>query len=68
MSALLARRCPQCGGEDLKLKANQVAEDAVETWVQCACGATGEGVEDAFSDPAGAVAQWNRYPVEAARA
>ena len=67
-ATLRARACPACNGEQLKLKANKVAEDAVETWVECACGARGECVEDAYSDPEGAIAQWNRFPVEQARA
>ena len=54
------KACP-CGSTDLKCDNMQVAEDAVETWIECnACGRTSEEVEDAYSDPQGAADQWNR--------
>jgi uncharacterized C2H2 Zn-finger protein len=38
----------------------RVAEDAVETWVQCpGCDARTPVIEDAYSDHATAAAQWN---------
>ncbi|MFW2829892.1 hypothetical protein [Sphingomonas sp. ID0503] len=38
----------------------RVAEDIVETWVQCpGCAATGDRIEDAYRDDATAIADWN---------
>ena len=37
----------------------RAAEDAMETWVWCECGLSGEAVEDAYSDPETAVWNWN---------
>ena len=38
----------------------RVAEDAIETWVQCpGCGARTPEIEDAYPDPNTAAAQWN---------
>jgi len=44
------------------LRSARVAEDAVETWVQCpGCGATGERIEDAERDDTAAAAAWNTH-------
>ncbi|KFG90749.1 hypothetical protein BV98_001461 [Sphingobium herbicidovorans NBRC 16415] len=38
----------------------RVAEDAIETWVECAgCRARSPKIEDAYADPESAAAQWN---------
>lgn len=53
-----ADRC-KCGRMPA-VRSARVAEDAVETWVQCpGCGAVGERIEDAFRDDATAIANWN---------
>ncbi len=51
-------RC-SCGGAPTVRNA-QVAEDCVETWVECAsCGKHSDYIEDAYSDPDTAVMCWN---------
>jgi Lar family restriction alleviation protein len=51
--------CPFCGGE-ARAKAARIAEDAIETWVECgSCGARTEATEDAYSDHATAAMIWN---------
>jgi len=51
-------RCGRMPG----IRTARVAEDAVETWVQCpGCGATGERIEDAYSDPGTAADDWNTH-------
>jgi len=53
------KRCP-CGGSP-KFYAVQVAEDAVESWVECPrCNAATDRIEDAYSDRPTAEWQWNR--------
>ena len=43
------------------VRAIRVAEDAIETKVQCpGCGAVGDEVEDAMRDDATAIGIWNR--------
>jgi hypothetical protein len=50
-----------CGSENVGVEYARVAEDSVETWVECAdCGAVGERTEDAFADDCAAVDLWNQ--------
>lgn len=42
------------------VRTRRVAEDAIETWVECAgCRATGPEIEDAYRADADAIDQWN---------
>lgn len=43
-----------------RVRTARVAEDAIETWVECACGARTEEIEDAYSDAPTAIWQWNK--------
>jgi hypothetical protein len=53
------RTCP-CGGRRLRIRNEQVAEDCVETWVECAdCQRTSERVEYPYADAEGAACSWN---------
>ena len=55
----LPERC-RCGSNNVGVETARVAEDAVETWVECAdCGKRGEVTEDAYANPCGAVHLWN---------
>jgi hypothetical protein len=52
------KRCA-CG-QAPKVETARVAEDAVETWVECGgCGARTEAREDAYADYDSAAADWN---------
>ncbi|WP_152664048.1 hypothetical protein [Sphingomonas sp. SRS2] len=56
--SIIPDRC-RCGRMP-SVRALRVAEDAVETRVQCpGCGAVGEEVEDAYRDDATAIDLWN---------
>lgn len=56
--SIFADRC-KCGRMPA-VRSARVAEDAVETWVQCpGCGAVGERTEDAVRDDATAIDLWN---------
>lgn len=59
----------ECGGT-LKTRTQQVAEDAVETWVECTrCARRTEEIEDAYAaDHATAEWQWNKGALKAERA
>ena len=57
-------RCA-CGSYP-KFKSDQVAEDVVESWFECACGVRGPEVEDAYSDRATARMLWDRMRRRAA--
>lgn len=58
-ATIKARRCP-CGSGDLKVVANQVAEDCVETFLECnACGRSGEAFEYPYRNAQGAADLWN---------
>ena len=58
MVAIYLKRCA-CG-QAPKLEVVRVAEDAMETWVQCKCGARTQEIEDAYADYDTAAWQWNR--------
>lgn len=59
MSDVTVKRC-DCGGQPSGMSA-QVAEDAVEAWIECGfCGAKTGSVEDAYADWATAAMFWNR--------
>ncbi len=59
-------RCA-CGAEP-KMRAVQVAEDAVETWVDCMCGRETERIEDAYADRPTAAWIWNKGAIIQPRA
>jgi Lar family restriction alleviation protein len=52
--------CPFCGGKAV-MHDQQVAEDCVETWVECDdCGVRTDPVEGAYSERPAAAYSWNR--------
>lgn len=56
----MALRACICGGKP-RCRSVQVAEDAVDTWVECgSCNRKTDYIEDAYSDRATAEWQWNR--------
>lgn len=58
MTAVKLTAC-SCGGKG-RVVAQRVAEDLMETWVQCqSCGWCAGEVEDAYSDPGTAAWNWN---------
>lgn len=55
----------ECGGTP-KTRTRQVAEDAVETWVECIrCDRRTDEIEDAYADHATAAWQWNKGALKA---
>lgn len=63
MTTPALKPCPFCGGKAMLLT-GRYAEDAMETWVECAsCNCSTDRVEDAYSDQDTAAAIWNnRHP------
>jgi hypothetical protein len=54
------KACP-CGSVALKVVYDRVAEDCVETMIECKmCGRTSEPVEYPYGDPESAADVWNR--------
>jgi Lar family restriction alleviation protein len=52
--------CPFCGGKPV-MRDQQVAEDCVETWVECDdCEASTARIEGAYSERPAAAAYWNQ--------
>ncbi len=54
------KNCPFCGSSDVRVHYVQVAEDAVETWIEChGCTAKGQLWETPMGDRASASVAWN---------
>ncbi len=64
MAEIKLKPCPFCGS-DAETVSFQVADDATETWASCKhCGARTEGIEDSYSNHAGAASEWNARPLD----
>lgn len=47
-----------CGAKP-RFRSSQVAEDSVDSWIECSCGRRTEAVEDAYADYGTAAWLWN---------